>query len=393
MGSTTVDPWSTPYESFYGFVQPPFTLTPDPRFLYRSGAHEEALTLLLKALQRKEGFIVLTGDIGTGKTTTCRALLQQLDSTTFSSLVLNPFLSVEELLREALLDFGVLSREAVRSGRAATASTHELVSALHDFLLSLMPINGKAVLIIDEAQHLTPPVLEQIRVLSNLETNETKLLQIILVGQLNLLEVLEQANMRQLQQRISLRATLRPLTREEVAAYVNHRLWIARGSMSVEFSDGALDTVFRFSGGVPRVINLLCDRSLMAAAVEKEHVVSTAIVTRAADHLRLQPVAETLTPAEAARRQRRWQIPVMAALALVGVVVAALAVWPLETWVDATVPTPIPASLLTPAPARALPAPLADTILPAPAAEAVLPLSDTVPPVAAPGEVPATPVP
>lgn len=391
MGSTTIDPWSTPYESFYGFVQPPFTLTPDPRFLYRSGAHEEALTQLLKALQRKEGFIVLTGDIGTGKTTTCRALLQQLDSTTFSSLVLNPFLSVEELLREALLDFGVLSREAVRSGRAATASTHELVSALHDFLLSLMPINGKAVLIIDEAQHLTPPVLEQIRVLSNLETNETKLLQIILVGQLNLLDVLEQANMRQLQQRISLRATLRPLTREEVAAYVNHRLWVARGSMSVEFSDGALDTVFRFSGGVPRVINLLCDRSLMAAAVEQEHVVSTAIVRRAAEHLRLQPVAEPVTAAESTHRQRRWQIPAIAALALAGMVVAALAAWPLKTWVAADLPPLVPPAVLSPVPARALPPPLADIILPAPPADAVLPLPDTVPQADAPEPGPAAP--
>src|SRR5262249_41611901 len=136
---------STSYEEFYGFVQPPFTLTPDPRFLYRSESHEEAITLLLQALRRREGFIVLTGDIGTGKTTICRALLQQLDASTFTSLLLNPFLSVEELLREALLDFGVLSREAIRQGRVASASTHELVSTLHDFLLSLVPIRGSAV--------------------------------------------------------------------------------------------------------------------------------------------------------------------------------------------------------------------------------------------------------
>ena len=200
------------YEQFYGFVQPPFTLTPDPRFLYRSEAHSEAINLLLQAIRRKEGFIVLTGDIGTGKTTTCRTLLEQLDSSTFTSLILNPFLSVEELLRETLLDFGVVSREAVRSGLIATASKHELISTLHEFLLSLMPIHGSAVLIIDEAQHLSPQVLEQIRIISNLETNESKLLQIVLVGQLNLLDSLADAEMRQLDQRISIRATLKPLS-------------------------------------------------------------------------------------------------------------------------------------------------------------------------------------
>src|ERR671919_3047614 len=125
------------YEEYYGFVQPPFTLTPDPRFLYRSESHDEALTMLLQAIRRKEGFIVLTGDIGTGKTTLCRALLEQVDTATFTSLILNPFLAVEELLREILLDFGVVSRDAVRNGRIAGATKHELISTLHDFLLSL----------------------------------------------------------------------------------------------------------------------------------------------------------------------------------------------------------------------------------------------------------------
>ena len=147
------------YEEFYHFGQPPFTLAPDPRFLYRSESHEHAITLLMQAIRRKEGFIVLTGDIGTGKTTICRALLQQLDQSTFTSLILNPFLSVEELLREILLDFGVVSRQAVRSGRIAGATKHELISTLHDFLLSLIAIRGSGVLIIDEAQHLSPEVL------------------------------------------------------------------------------------------------------------------------------------------------------------------------------------------------------------------------------------------
>ena len=142
------------YEDYYGFVQPPFSLTPDPRFLYRSESHEVALQQVWQAIRRKEGFIVLTGDIGTGKTTLCRTLLEQFDQTTFTALILNPFLSVEELLREVLLSFGVVSKDALKSGRLATASKHELVRTLHDFLLSLVPLHGSAVLIIDEAQHL-----------------------------------------------------------------------------------------------------------------------------------------------------------------------------------------------------------------------------------------------
>jgi general secretion pathway protein A len=276
------------YEQFYGFVQPPFTLTPDPRFLYRSESHEEAITLLLQAIRRKEGFIVLTGDIGTGKTTTCRALLEQLDASTFTSLILNPFLSVEELLREVLLDFGVVSREAVRSGRIATASKHELISTLHEFLLSLMPINGSAVLIIDEAQHLSPQVLEQIRIVSNLETNESKLLQIVLVGQLNLLDSLADAEMRQLDQRISIRATLKPLSREELEAYIAHRLWVARGSTAVTFEPVSLDLAHAFTGGVPRIINLLCDRALMLGAQMRVTRITSSIVEEAAGNLGLR---------------------------------------------------------------------------------------------------------
>jgi general secretion pathway protein A len=270
------------YEDYYGFVQPPFSLTPDPRFLYRSESHDLALQQVWQAIRRKEGFIVLTGDIGTGKTTLCRTLLEQFDQTTFTALILNPFLSVEELLREVLLSFGVVSKDALKVGRLATASKHELVRTLHDFLLSLVPLHGSAVLIIDEAQHLSTDVLEEIRVLSNLETNDQKLLQVVIVGQLNLLEILHKAELRQLDQRISIRCSLKALTREEVEAYVTHRLWVARGSTSVTFTPKAFDLVHSISGGVPRMINLLCDRALMAGCekqtsrISEEHVVSAA---------------------------------------------------------------------------------------------------------------------
>jgi general secretion pathway protein A len=271
------------YEEYYGFVQPPFSLTPDPRFLYRSESHDVALQQVWQAIRRKEGFIVLTGDIGTGKTTLCRTVLEQFDPTTFTALVLNPFLSVEELLREVLLSYGIASRDALRTGRLATASKHELIRTLHDFLLSLVPIHGSAVLIIDEAQHLSPEVLEEIRILSNLETNEQKLLQIVLVGQLNLLDALHDAKLRQLDQRISIRCLLRPLNREEVDAYITHRLWVARGSTAVSFTPKAMDTVHAISGGVPRIINLICDRALMLGyEARTEKIADSHIATAAA---------------------------------------------------------------------------------------------------------------
>jgi general secretion pathway protein A len=321
------------YEEFYRFGQPPFTLAPDPRFLYRSASHEEALTLLLQSIRRREGFIVLTGDIGTGKTTVCRALLQQLDVNTFSSLVLNPFLSVEELLREILLDFGVVSRQAVRSGRISGASKHELIRTLQEFLTSLTTIRGSGVLIIDEAQHLSPEVLEEIRVISNLETNESKLLQIVLVGQLNLMDVLAGAEMRQLDQRISLKAMLKPLTREEVEAYIAHRLWVAQAADAVTFEPAAIDMVHAVSGGVPRVINLLCDRSLMLSAQLRVNAVTPAVVEEAAEKLSLTVPPDPL--AERRATLRRWGIAAAAML-----LTAAVVIWlaPLDRLVDTTPP-------------------------------------------------------
>ena len=210
--------------SKFGFERRPFALSPDPTFLYRSASHDVATEQLKQALQRREGFLVLTGDIGTGKTTLCRVLLGQMGPASFTSLILNPFLSVDELLREVLLDFGVVSREAAHNGRFDAATTHDMMSTLHEFLQSIATIGGTAILIIDEAQHLTKPVLEQIRVLSNLEASDTNLLQIVLVGQLNLLETLSHADMRQFAQRISLRAKLSPLTLEETEAYIRHRI-------------------------------------------------------------------------------------------------------------------------------------------------------------------------
>ncbi len=276
------------YESYYGFSEKPFSLTPDPKYLYRSESHGNAFDLLQYAIRRREGFVVVTGDIGTGKTTLCRALLEQIDRTTFTALVLNPFLTEEDLLKRILQDFGVLSREDVRAGRAANVTKQELIETLYDFLLSLVPLKASAVLIIDEAQNLPLPVLEQIRILSNLETDKEKLLQIILVGQLDLQTRLRSPEMRQLDQRVSIRYELKALDRETVSAYVAHRLTIAGGSAAVAFTAKALQQVHRWSGGIPRLINLICDRALLAGFSVRANRITPEMVAHAAESLDLQ---------------------------------------------------------------------------------------------------------
>jgi general secretion pathway protein A len=363
------------YEDYYGFVQPPFSLTPDPRFLYRSESHDLALQQVWQAIRRKEGFIVLSGDIGTGKTTLCRTLLEQFDETTFTALILNPFLSVEELLREILLSFGVVSKDAMKVGRLSTASKHELIRTLHDFLLSLVPLHGSAVLIIDEAQHLSAEVLEEIRILSNLETNDQKLLQIVIVGQLNLLDVLRKAELRQLDQRISIRCSLKALSREEVEAYVTHRLWVARGSTSVTFTPKAFDLVHLLSGGVPRMINLICDRSLMVGCKQQVSRITEDHVVGAATHLSIDvPKGKVKGERiEGAPEPSRWRPFAIAAVVLLAIAAGVVAVIgdpieffgsavepPLprveEPWVPAAVaPLPLPAGMPSASPPPAIP--------------------------------------
>jgi general secretion pathway protein A len=302
------------YEEYYGFTEKPFSLTPDPKYLYKSETHANAFELLQYAIRRREGFVVVTGDIGTGKTTLCRAILEQMDRRTFTALVLNPFITEEDLLKTVLQDFGVVSRDEVKRGRLAGVTKQELIETLNEFLLSLQPLGARAVLIIDEAQNLPPQVLEQIRILSNLETEKEKLLQIVLVGQLNLKGVLRAPNMRQLDQRVSIRYELRPLTRDECAAYVAHRLAIAGGSATVSFTTRALDLVHRFTAGTPRLINLLCDRALLGGFSERTNRIAHEHVKRAAANLEL-----TLGPPAWAAwlRRRAALLGTGAALALV----------------------------------------------------------------------------
>ncbi len=276
------------YERYYALREKPFSLTPDPKFLYRSPSHANAFELLQYAIRRREGFVVVTGDIGTGKTTLCRALLEDIDRNTFTALVLNPFMSEEDLLKRILQDFGVISREDVKRGQLAHVTKQELVDALYEFLLGLIPLKASAVLIIDEAQNLPVSVLEQIRILSNLETDKEKLLQIILVGQLNLVPLLKSPDLRQLDQRVSIRYQLDPLDQEGVASYIAHRLTVAGGGGAVRFATKAVRKIHRLSGGIPRLINLICDRALLAGYAARADRISAEMIDDAVESLDLQ---------------------------------------------------------------------------------------------------------
>jgi general secretion pathway protein A len=302
-------------EEYYGFSEKPFSLTPDPKYLYKSESHANAFDLLQYAIRRREGFIVVTGDIGTGKTTLCRAMLEQLDRKTFTALVLNPFLSEEDLLRIILQDFGVVSREEMRRGRLAGVSKQDLIDTLNDFLLSLLPLRAGALLIIDEAQNLPRQVLEQIRILSNLETNKEKLLQVVLVGQLNLKDLLHSPELRQLDQRVSIRCELMPLTREETSAYIAHRLTIAGGGAVVSFAPQAIDLVHRYTSGIPRLINLVCDRALLGGYSARTNRITAEMVTAAAAGLDLAPSHGQLFA-----RLKRHVVPFAAGVAMTAAV-------------------------------------------------------------------------
>ena len=280
------------YEPFYGLREKPFSLSTDPRFLYRSSPHAATFEDLLLAIRRREGLIVLTGDIGTGKTTLCKAVLERLDRKTFTTFVPDPFVTREALLKMMLLDFGVMSVEDLKSGRMPAMSHPDLSYPLYDFLKSLVPLQAFAVLIIDEAQNLSPALLEEVRILSDLESPD-KLLQVVLVGQLELRTKLKLTEMRQLDQRVSARCSLEPLNRDAVAGYVSHRLSVAGGAEDrVHFSPNAIDVLFRVSGGTPRVVNLICDRALHRGHLARKSTIDLETVTQAIDDLGVG----TLTP-------------------------------------------------------------------------------------------------
>lgn len=250
------------YETYYGLKEKPFSLSSDSRFFYQSRAHAPAYDDLLASISRRESLSVLTGDIGTGKTTLCRTVLQNLDRKTFSAFVPDPFASRKDLLKVLLLDFGVVSVEDLTSGRLKAASRTELSYLLYEFLDSLRPLQAFAVVIIDEAQNLSVPLLEEIRILSDSDGRERQL-QVVLVGQLELRHKLKLPEMRQVDQRVSVHCSLSPLGPDGVAGFIEHRLQIAGGSPDrIRFAPETIEAVYRVSGGVPRLINRICDRAL-----------------------------------------------------------------------------------------------------------------------------------
>lgn len=266
------------YEAFYGFRDLPFRLTPDPDYLFLSANHQEALGHLLFGISEGSGVVVITGEIGAGKTTLIRTLVRNLDAQTTVAYVFNPVLSALELLQTINADLGL---------PATSTSKKELTDALNRFLLSQQAAGRRTVVIIDEAQNLEPAVLEQLRLLSNLETERAKLVQIILVGQPELAEILARPDLTQLDQRVTLRWHLHPLPSGDTGAYIRHRLQVAsEGRTSVVFTPGGIRLVHTYSGGVPRLINVLCHRALLIAYTREERQISVAVVRQAMDELR-----------------------------------------------------------------------------------------------------------
>lgn len=275
------------YNSFFGFTETPFSLTPDPRYLFLSSNHQEALDHLLYGINERKGFILITGGIGAGKTTLCRVLLNHLEQNTKSALILNSFISDMELLQSINQEFGV----DVPFG---TGTKKEYIDALNSFLLKNFSEGGNAILLIDEAQNLSFNVLEQLRMLSNLETEREKLIQIILVGQPELKEIVSAPSLRQLNERITVRYHLGFLEFKDIEGYVEHRMIVAGGRGNLQFSKGAFGLIYAASQGNPRRINSVCDRALLIAYTKEQFTISKKIVKKAIGDLygnQIEPIS------------------------------------------------------------------------------------------------------
>jgi len=259
----------TMYLEYFNLKEEPFSITPDPRFLYLSDQYESAIESLLYAIEQRKGFSVLTGEVGTGKTTLCRELLNRLDEKTEVSIVLNPLLSVNGLLKAINADFG---NEIV----ADNADDH--LAVLNHYLLSRVEKGINAVVLIDEAQNLSVEALEMTRLLSNLETDRQKLLQIVLVGQPELEDTLKSFRLRQLNQRISIRQRIGAFSLPKLQEYIVHRLSVAGGAGHVDFEPGAIKKIHGHSRGYPRLANILCDRVLLAAFARRTRTIDKKIV-------------------------------------------------------------------------------------------------------------------
>ncbi len=301
------------YLNHFNLSERPFSITPDPRFLYMSARHREALAHLLYGLGEGGGFVQLTGEVGTGKTTICRCLLEQVPDNVDVAMVLNPKVTATELIATVCDELGV-------SYPAACNSIKVLVDVLNRYLLDAYARGRRTVLIIDEAQNLSADVLEQVRLLTNLETSTQKLLQIILIGQPELRDSLARDDMRQLSQRVTARYHLDPISRDEADAYIRHRLQICGASQTI-FNKRSVDRIHELSGGIPRLINVLCDRAMLGAYVEGTSLVDNKVVRKAA--------REVLNP-NTTNAMTSWWLPALAG-GLFILVLAAVA-WQYRPW-------------------------------------------------------------
>lgn len=260
------------YHEFYGLKTAPFDITPNPRFLYHSTKHREAFNHLLYGIRERKGFVQLTGEVGAGKTTLCRALLEKLNGDYSTALILNPVLNADELMQAIATEYGLNVKGLTRL---------ETVAAISDYLLKQTLAGRETVLIVDEAQNLTEDLLEQVRLISNIETDDRKLLQIVLLGQPELRDRLNSHRLRQLRQRITVRYHLKPLTRNEVGQYIHHRLALAGSCGAPTFTGAAVWRVFRYSKGIPRLVNAVCDKAMLAGFVQRSYRINYWMIGRA----------------------------------------------------------------------------------------------------------------
>jgi general secretion pathway protein A len=355
------------YTEFYGLREKPFSLSPDPRFLFLSDSHREALAHLLYGIEQGEGFIAITGEVGTGKTTLCRTLLQRLEPGSEVAFLFNPQLSGLELLQAIDAEFGLDTQGKSR---------RELMDQLNRFLLTKRQEGRRVLLLIDEAQNLDREALEQVRLLSNLETDTTKLIQIILIAQPELDAMLESPELRQLRQRINVRWRLKPLSPNETRDYVRHRLRVAAGGPREVFTDLALREIHRRSGGVPRIINRLCDRALLAGYAENAKEIGLGTVAEVQREFDGREGAAThVAGSSFGERIYEHRLEVGAAAgAFLAVAIMAFVMWWTATG-PPLVAQPVAAPPVAPVEAKPKPAPA-----PAPAAPAPLPPVETAPP-------------
>lgn len=276
------------YKEFYRLKEDPFNVTSDPHFLYLSKRHREAFSFLTYGIRQRKGFIEITGEIGTGKTTLCRALLNELNSKTKTAFILNPRLSELQFIRAVIEDFGISVKRNTKI---------DMIKALNEFLIEQLGYGHNVVLIIDEAQNLKNNLLEEVRLLSNLETEKEKLFQIVLVGQPQLKKKLASAELAQLKQRITIRYHILPLDKNEINSYIQHRLTIAGNGGDINFSEDAIDEIYAYSKGVPRLINIVCDRAMLLGYVKEIWTFGGEIIRRAAAEIEdLRPEIEDLRP-------------------------------------------------------------------------------------------------